>query len=109
MLGERFIDALLADTLSERYRPCKEVEHMPGQGAIDMLMEAYPLEINSCSWCADGGCSCLHVRTPLEDHLATLALTSDGLDGHDCLRSPLNRLCDWFAGLFAIDTPLSFM
>jgi hypothetical protein len=74
-MSESFIDALLADTLSERYRPCKEsgdmldtceavedamrawqkvfkkteskeVEHMPGQGAVDMIMEAYPVVEN---------------------------------------------------------------
>jgi hypothetical protein len=76
-MGERFIDALLADTLSERYRPSEWSEHMPGQGAVDMIMECFPLEPEQAETCdADS----------------------------DCLRSPLDRLCDWFAGLFSVDS-----
>ena len=57
-MGERFFDALLADTLSERYRPCDDVSVV------------------------------------------------DEVD-HECLRSPLSRLGDWFAGLFAIDPTIT--
>jgi hypothetical protein len=75
MLGERFIDALLADTLSERYRPCKE--------SGDMLDTCEAVEDAMRAW-------------------QKVLKTGDEADS-DCLRSPLDRLCDWFAGLFSVD------
>jgi hypothetical protein len=58
-MGERFFDILIADTLSERYRPCKEIGN------------------------------------------------NDQPDDQECLRTPLSRACDWFAGLFAIDPTIT--
>ncbi len=94
-MGERFIDRLLADTLSERYRPCKE--------SGNMLDTCEAVEEAMRAWEKPGG----EARTPLQEYEETLKLTSGGLDDRDCLRSPLSRLGDWFAGLFAIDPTIT--
>ena len=99
-MGERFFDALLADTLSERYRPCKESGNMLDTcEAVEEAMAAWQKifkEIDN---------STLHT-TP-EEYGETLRVMSGCLDDHDCLRSPLSRLGDWFAGLFAIDPTIT--
>lgn len=155
MPGERFIDALLADTLSERYRPSEVDEdhqrlmdagvriahtYAEQRGRIAVLDTCEAVEDAMRAWqkvlkksecehnygkyliddrliCAEcdgtlgiknGAKYIPHdeisfVRAPLQECEETLKLTSGGLDDHDCLRPPLDRLCDWFAGLFSVD------
>jgi hypothetical protein len=84
-MGERFFDALLADTLSERYRPCKESGDMLDTAESDeRALEA-----------------CKRLIAKVECQI------EDGAEDHECLRSPLSRLGDWFAGLFAIDPTIA--
>jgi hypothetical protein len=83
MPGQRFIDRLIADTLSERYRPCKE--------SGDMLDTCEAVEDAMRAW-----------QKVLKTGDETVEVESCESDSA-CLRSPLGRLCDWFAGLFSVD------
>ncbi len=107
-LGERFIDRLIADTLSdwfaglfsvgavaiplERYRPCKENGDMPGQGAVDLLMEVYPVELKLAGTRTDGNAT-LYIYEDINEFMRSNSL--------------LGRLGDWFAGFFAIDPTIT--
>lgn len=84
MPGERFIDRLIADTLSERYRPCKE--------SGDMLDACEAVEGAMRAW----------QKVLKTDGTATEVESCEA--DSDCLRSPLDGLCDWFAGLFSVDS-----
>jgi len=106
MPGERFFDALLADTLSEPYRPCKEVEHMPGQGAVDMIMEAYPLDATVVNH-EDNLYRKLQERLKQPIYLTLLSPEELDLIEFNRSHSLLGQLGDWFAGLFAIDPTIT--
>jgi hypothetical protein len=75
---------MIADTLSERYRPCNE------RG--DMLDTCEAVEDAMRAW-----------QRVLKAGDETIEVESCEADS-DCLRSPLDRLCDWFAGLFSVDS-----
>lgn len=106
MPGERFIDRLIADTLSERYRPCEESGDMPGQGAVDMIMEAYPLDATVVNH-EDNLHRKLQERLKQPIYLTLLSPEELDLIEFNRSHSLLSRLGDWFAGFFAIDPTIA--
>ena len=67
---------------------CEENEHMPGQGAVDMIMEAYPIELKLKETRTDGNAT-LYIYEDINEFMRSNSL--------------LGRLGDWFAGLFSVD------
>ena len=123
-MGERFFDALIADTLSERYRPSEvDADHRLLMDAGVRIAHTYAkqreriamLDVRKemADWKKDFDerrqlppCNHNHGKYTVKNQW--ICAECDGaLDDHDCLRSPLSRLGDWFAGLFAIDPTIT--
>jgi hypothetical protein len=105
-MGERFIDALLADTLSERYRPSEvDDDHQRLMDAGVRIAHTYAKQreriamLDVCEAAEDAMRAWQKVLKTGDETIEV-----ETCDDHDCLRSPLGRLCDWFAGLFSVDS-----
>lgn len=105
-MGERFIDALIADTLSERYRPSEvDEDHQLLMDAGVRIAHTYAKQreriamLDTCEAVEDAMRAWQKVLKTSNETIEVESCEADS----DCLRSPLDRLCDWFAGLFAVD------
>lgn len=106
-MGERFIDALLADTLSERYRPSEvDDSHQRLMDVGVRIAHTYAKQreriamLDTCEAVEDAMRAWRKVLKTDSGAIETESCEDDS----DCLRSPLDRLCDWFAGLFSVDS-----